>query len=160
MDVKNIFCFLVLGLMTNALAAKDKDLVWQMGKLVDAEESTQYAGGRYASSHFRTYYVTDEIYTIDAGDAIYVVQARKRSVPRLAVNGSVQFAVEREEKYRIGPNGKPALDAQGRPVKHWVEKSTLYLRDSDGRQYETTITKKILKTSDPKIILALLITLN
>jgi hypothetical protein len=145
MTTKKILCLLVLSLMTNGLAAKDKDLVWQTGKLLDAEESSRYAGGRYGSSHFRAYYVTDEIYTIDAGDAVYVVQARKRSVPRLAVNGSVQFAVEREEKYTIGPNGKPALDAQGRPIKHLEEKATLYLRDSDGRQYQTTITKKILK---------------
>ena len=33
MDVKNILGFLVSSLMTTTLATKDKDLVWQTGKL-------------------------------------------------------------------------------------------------------------------------------
>lgn len=114
-------CFLCVA----CVCAKEKERQWQTGKVLDINRSSVYAGevgsahGSSTTSGDTTYgnangsstavYRVFEIYTIEAGDYIYVCQEHLRwkwSKPAtLTVNGPVQFAVEKEHLYIKGENG-------------------------------------------------------
>jgi hypothetical protein len=125
-------------LVTNTSFATEKQREWRTGKVVDTNRDRAYAGsvgdasGTATTSGGTTYgsasgsstavYRVYETYTIETGDLIYVCEERIRwrwSKPAvLTVNGSVQFA---------------------------IEKDRIYLKSEDGSEHETKIIKKILK---------------
>lgn len=128
----------LITLLTGTSWAKKKERVWQTGKLLDTDAVSHYAGSvrdksvpitignrTYGgpSDDFTAVYRDYQTYVIEAGQYVYMCQQRlrgRRSKPVvLTVNGPVQFA---------------------------IEKDSLYIKDEDGREHETKIVKKILKT--------------
>lgn len=119
-------------LLTATIAAKQKDRDWQVGKVVNTERLSAYAGqvgdshttyGTTTGSSTAVYQVAQE-YTIEVANYIYVAHERLRwrwSEPAdLTVNGPVKVAVD-------------------------LKKKTLYLVGDDGKEHEADIVKKILK---------------
>jgi len=130
-----LLCVCFLG----GLSAKQKQREWRTGKVLDTDRIAHYAGtvssasgsasdawntayGQVSGSSTPVYAVY-QTYAIEWGNHVYVCQERLRwrwSKPAvLTVNGPVQFS---------------------------MEKNRLYLKDEEGREHETKIIKKILKT--------------
>lgn len=133
-----VLLFVLVGVTTTS--AKKKERQWQTGTLLDTNGSRVYAGNTGSSSGSATtsgdttygqangsstaIYRVYEDYKIDTADYVYLCRERL--------------------KWRWS---NPAMVTVNAPVQFAIEKNHLYIKGEDGKEHETTIVKKILKTS-------------
>lgn len=137
-DMVTAIVVMLVLISSLSVSAKEKERAWQTGRVLDTSQSRNYAGsvnsasGSATTSGTTTYgqasgsstaiYRVYETYTIEYRNIIYVCQEHIKwrwSKPAvLTVNGSVQFA---------------------------IEKDRLYIRSDDGSEHETTIVKTVSK---------------
>ena len=126
-----------LGVMfTVAVWANAQNRNWQKGALLETEQTKVHEGStRHTTSNGDNSsqtstttktdnYDTYQVFTIDAGQKIYVSRQRL-----------------------LFPWSKPALATVGEDVKFAVEKNNLYIMGEDGKQYKTGIVKVSMKPS-------------
>lgn len=121
-------------------SAAEKKREWQTGKVLDTNRLSSYAGSVGSASGTAT----------SIGDTTYgQVSGSSRAVYRqyqdyLIEIGDYVYVCSERLRWKWS---KPAMLTVNGPVKAAIEKKHLYLLDEDGKEHETTISKKILKTA-------------
>ena len=137
---KALLIFAAILCCASPLIGKTKDRAWQTGKMLDSDR-THYYAGTVGSANATTYgtnqtsasgsttavYRVNQVYAIELGDYVYVSQERL--------------------KWRWS---KPANVTVNGPVRVVIEKRKLFILDEEGKEHETEIIKKTLKTPDEK----------
>lgn len=132
-----VFLYLAFAV---AVWANAQNRNWQKGTLLETEQtkvrdgSTRHTssngndnGNNYSQNSTTTTtenYDTYQVFTIDAGQKIYVSRERL-----------------------LFPWSKPALATVGEEVKFAVEKNNLYIMGEDGKQHKSGIVKVSMKPS-------------
>lgn len=144
MDRKVLVCALVSVALAAALASAAASRNWQTGTLTETEQqkiresstkNTNTEGSAKQNGNKTEYsqnttttksgnYDTYQIYTIEAGNKIYVAR-----------------------EHLLFPWSKPASVTVGEPIKFAVEKNTMYILDANEKQHKATITKVSMKST-------------
>lgn len=111
----------VLAVMSVSTASARKERRWETGKLLDMHQSS-VVGTAIGATNIRLRGF--EMYVIEAGEYIYESrEVRMSPTPLLTVNGPVLFAIEKDH---------------------------VYIKDEKGKEHNTDLIKKTLRTPTEK----------
>jgi hypothetical protein len=137
-------CLLAPAIAPAAEKARD----WQTGKVLDTDQVRYYAGTVGSSNtngNVQVYnggYGTYQDHTSTSHRVVY------RTYETFAIEGDAYtYVAEQRLKWRWS---KPAMLTVNGTVKFAVEKRKLFVIDDEGKEYELSVVKRVLKPVQPK----------
>jgi len=125
------------------LAGAEKNLSWQLGKVLDSEASEKFlgaVGGSTTSGSVNSApgYATYGSHTTSTTAAVF------RRYETFVIESDTHVYVARQElKWK---RSKPANLTVNGPVKFAVKSRKLWVVDDDGKQHELDVVKQVLKS--------------
>ena len=121
---------------------------WQTGKVLDAEESRYYAGTVGSGQTNGTAQVNNGGYGTYQGSTTSSHSAVYRTYETFVIEGDTHtYVAQQRLQWRWS---KPAMLTVNGPVKFAVEKRKLFVVDDEGKEYQLSVVKQILKPVQPK----------
>ncbi len=139
------FTFLVAFLAIASIGlAKEKERLWQDGKLVGTDEARYFAGTIGSANTNGTIYDSGDSGTYSGTTSTSQTAIYKVYQTYVVEGGGYVYVAKERLRWRWS---KPANLTVNGPLKYAIEKRKLYLLDEEGKEHEATIVKKILKPS-------------
>jgi hypothetical protein len=130
-------------LLAPALGA-EKARDCQTGKVLDTQRSSYYAGTVGSSSTTGNGQIYDGGYGTYQGQTTSTRRAVYRIYETFMIEGKTHVYVAHQRlKWKWS---KPAMLTVNRPVEFEVDKRRLFVIDDEGKEYEMSIVKRVLKT--------------